>query len=73
MKHIQTYNDFLNESDNVSKLEKEFKKLNSQYVKLDKKMDSLSKTGNTDDISDELERIQIRMSEIATELENNHL
>lgn len=70
MKHINTYKIFLNESSNVSKLEKEFKKLNSQYVKLDKKMDSLSKTGNTDDISDELERIQIRMSEISTELEN---
>ena len=33
-------------------------------------MDSLAKSGSTDDISDELERIQLRMSEISTELES---
>ncbi len=69
MKHINTFNNFINESSRSEKLEKEFKKLNAQYIKLDKKMDSLAKTGNTDEISDELERIQLRMSEISTELE----
>jgi phage shock protein A len=70
MKKIKLYEQFMNESSRSEKLEKEFKKLNAQYIKLDKKMDSLAKTGNTDEISDELERIQIRMSEISSELES---
>jgi phage shock protein A len=70
MKHINTFNNFINESSHSEKLEREFKKLNAQYIKLDKKMDSLAKTGNTDEISDQLEKIQLRMSEISTELES---
>ena len=70
MKKIKLYEEFLNRSSRSEKLEKEFKKLNAQYIKLDKKMDSLAKSGSTDDISDELERIQLRMSEISTELES---
>ena len=70
MKKIKLYEEFLNESSHSEKLEKEFKKLNAQYIKLDKKMDSLAKTGNTDEISDQLEKIQLRMSEISTELES---
>ena len=68
MKHLKTFSVFLNESlrDN---LEKEFKKLNTQYIKLDKKLDSEVKKGNTDDISDQLDKIQQRMSEISTKLE----
>lgn len=50
-------------------LEKEFKKLNTQYIKLDKKLDSASKYDNTEDISDQLDKIQQRMSEISTKLE----
>jgi hypothetical protein len=50
MKHIKHFTNFLNENvkDN---LEKEFKKLNNQYIKLDKKLDSASKYDNTEDIS----------------------
>lgn len=70
VKKIKPYEQFMNENSRSEKLEKEFKKLNLQYIKLDKKMDSLAKNGNTDEISDELERIQIRMSEISTELES---
>ena len=70
MKKIKLYEQFMNESSRSEKLEKEFKKLNAQYIKLDKKMDSLAKNGNTDEISDELERIQIRMSKISSELES---
>lgn len=68
MKHIKQFTVFLNESlrDN---LEKEFKKLNTQYIKLDKKLDSASKYDNTEDISDQLDKIQQRMSEISTKLE----
>lgn len=68
MKHIKHFTAFLNESlrDN---LEKEFKKLNTQYIKLDKKLDSASKYDNTEDISDQLDKIQQRMSEISTKLE----
>jgi hypothetical protein len=72
MKHIKEYEEFINES-SKEKLEKEFKKIKTQYVKLDKKLDSLAKNGNTDEISDELERIQLRMSEISTELENLYI
>ena len=68
MKHIKHFTNFLNENvkDN---LEKEFKKLNTQYIKLDKKLDSASKYDNTEDISDQLDKIQQRMSEISTKLE----
>ena len=62
------YEDFVSES-RAEQLKQEFKKLNLQYVKLDKKMDSIAKTSSTDDISNELEKIQSRMSEISTELE----
>jgi hypothetical protein len=72
MKHLKTFKSFLNESkkSSVKDLQKELKQLNAKYLTLDKKMDSESKLGkDTEDISDELERIQSRMSEISAELE----
>ena len=73
MKHIHTFESFLSEGKKptVKDLEKEFKQLNAKYQTLDKKMDSESRLGkDTEYLSDELDRIQTRMSEISIELES---
>ncbi len=78
MNTIPTFEEFLFERHEVAKmsdvqLEKEFKSLNKKYLTIDKEMDNLAKNNqDTWDLEQELDKIQIRMSEISVELEKRN-
>ncbi len=54
----------------MTKLEKEFFKLNKEHIKIEKIMNAVWKTEDTFKYEMQLEEIQNKMSEIATKMEN---
>ena len=61
-------------NENISKLTPEqlnieFKKLNKQYIKVEKEMDKIARTHDTWVLEQKLDKIQMKMSEISAELE----
>jgi hypothetical protein len=55
-----------------AKLEKEFNKLNKEYIRIDKLMSSVCNTEDTFKYEMQLEEIQNKMSEISAKMENEN-